>query len=100
MEIIMKLITLNGENIHSESDFHKEIAFLLSFSKYYGENLDALWDCLSYDVERPVLIIWKNSDYSKKYLGDTFNQIVEIFELVREQDIKSGLEERFNFDIQ
>lgn len=93
----MKTVILNGENIHSESDFHKEIASLLGFSQYYGENLDSLWDCLSYDIERPVMIVWKNSDYSKKYLGDTFNHIIKVFELVREKDVKSGLAECFNF---
>ena len=100
MEIAMKKIVLNGENIHSESDFHKQIATLLGFSQYYGENLDALWDCLSYDVERPVLIIWNNSDCSKRQLGEmTFNNIIIIFQLVKEQDIDSNLTEKINFEL-
>ncbi|WP_285720603.1 MULTISPECIES: barstar family protein [unclassified Pantoea] len=40
----------------------------MEFGPYYGKNLDALWDCLSTDIERPIRIPWCHSDLSKKYL--------------------------------
>lgn len=96
----MKTVILQGEKINTEADFHKEISSLLGFGEYYGNNLDALWDCLNYDTERPILIIWKNSNYSKMQLNDVFDKIMSIFEIIKNQDIDSGLTEKFDFIVE
>lgn len=93
----MKTIKLNGINIKTESDFHKEISLALNFGPYYGNNLDALWDRLNYDVERPILIVWENAENSQKQLGSLFDKIISIFNLVKKNDIESELSERFDF---
>ncbi|EKY3120947.1 barstar family protein, partial [Cronobacter turicensis] len=54
----MTEIILDGKKIENESEFHSVMSDLLNFGPYYGRNLDALWDRLSTDVERPVKIIW------------------------------------------
>lgn len=93
----MSEIILDGENIESEHDFHKVMSVLLDFGPYYGDNLDALRDRLSNDVERPVTIIWKNSEQSKKYLGECFDKIVKIFEQTKQQDIRFNWDEKFDY---
>lgn len=75
----MTEIILDGKKIENESEFHSVMSDLLNFGPYYGRNLDALWDRLSTDVERPVKIIWLNSDLSRNNLGYSFDQIIKIF---------------------
>ncbi|MDI7270926.1 barstar family protein [Cronobacter dublinensis] len=53
----MNEIILDGKRIQNESDFHSVMSELLDFGPYCGRNLDALWDRLSTDIERPVKII-------------------------------------------
>ncbi|MBA5235545.1 barstar family protein [Pectobacterium aroidearum] len=93
----MSEVILDGESIETERDFHKAISSLLDFGLYYGRNLDALRDRLSNDVERPVKIVWVNSNYSKSCLGEYFNKIVKIFEQTKQQDIQFNLDEKFDY---
>lgn len=97
MELIENDMILDGESIQNEYDFHSMMSVLLDFGPYYGRNLDALWDRLSNDVERPVNIIWLNSELSRLRLGDTFNKIIVIFERVKEQDIEYNFDDKFNY---
>ena len=90
-------VIIHGENIKSEADFHGAIVSALNLSAYYGRNLDALWDVLSTDVERPLTLIWKNSQLSKESLGDGFAKITRILDRVESQDNEWGLAERFSF---
>lgn len=93
----MREIILDGTNIENEHDFHEVMSALLAFGPYYGGNLDALRDRLSNDVERPVTIIWLNSEQSKKYLGECFDRIVQIFEQTKQQDIQFKWDEKFDY---
>jgi len=90
----MKVI-IRGNEIHSESDFHKKISEAFEFSDYYGKNLDALWDYLSTEVERPVSLIWKDSELSKKFMGDDFDKLAKLLDRVVKQDIEWGLDDKF-----
>ena len=49
-----------------KKDFHRTLAIQCDVTEFYGHNLNALWDLLSWGVERPVCIIWNNSENSKK----------------------------------
>lgn len=92
-----KNMIIDGRDIHTESDVHRILAEIMEFGPYYGKNLDALWDCLSTDIERPIRIIWCHSDLSKKRLGERFDKIIEIFERVRQQDIIFSWEDKFDY---
>ncbi|MCA6222966.1 barstar family protein [Photorhabdus antumapuensis] len=94
-----KIIILNGKDICSENDFHQMLSEQLEFGCYYGNNLDALWDRFSNDVERPITIIWLNSELSHQYLGDTFEKIVAILNRVKEQDINFKLTDKFDYQL-
>ena len=75
----MKQVTLKGEKIRSVSDLHKELKEQLELPDYYGENLDALWDCLTGWVGMPLLIEWKNVEKSRIYLGDQAEAYLQLF---------------------
>ncbi|XTZ37858.1 barstar family protein [Salmonella enterica] len=90
-------VILDGKNILTEADFHFIISESLDFGPYYGQNLDALWDRLSSDVERPVIIIWLNSELSRKALGEYFDKIIYIFEKTKRQDLKFNWDEKFDY---
>lgn len=88
---------IDGARIHVESDFHRAISSLLDFGEYYGHNLDALWDRLSADVERPLTLVWKDAAISSARLGDVFHAIVAVLARVKQRDEDWGLADRFDF---
>jgi ribonuclease inhibitor len=90
-------IVIDGTMIKTEADFHSALAEKLSLSSYYGRNLDALWDVLSADVERPVCLVWKNSRISSESLGPKFDQIISLLERIKKQDEVWKLSEKFDF---
>ncbi|MRS18827.1 barnase inhibitor [Enterobacteriaceae bacterium RIT692] len=91
---------LDGAFVLSEKEFHSIISLSLNFGPYYGKNLDALWDRLSTDIERPVKIIWLNSELSRVGLGNYFDKIIEVFERVKLQDLNFNWEEKFDYELQ
>jgi ribonuclease inhibitor len=94
----MTTVTIDGNAIKAEEDLHALLAGALDFGPYYGSNLAALWDRLSTDVPRPVMIIWEHASASRKNLGDElFERIISLFEAVRGQDDEMGLKDRFEF---
>ena len=61
-----------GSKIYTEQDFHNQISKIFSIHDYYGNNLDALWDLLSTNVERPITLVWKDAMFSKNQLENIF----------------------------
>lgn len=92
---ISMIITLEGETLASEGDFHDAIVAALDLSPYYGMNLSALSDVLSTDVERPLQLVWKNADASRRAMGAAFDNIVEVLQRVEAEDIQYGYRDRF-----
>lgn len=74
------VVNLDGSRINTVDDFHHQIAKVMDFPDYYGKNLDALWDCLTGDVDADVRLVWKQHHLSKTNLGDGFGKIIRIFE--------------------
>ncbi|MGW6445480.1 barstar family protein [Lentzea sp. NPDC055074] len=62
-------VVIDGALIGTESDLHDALSGPLDFGPYYGRNLDALWDRLTVDVERPVELVWTRSEISRSNLG-------------------------------
>jgi ribonuclease inhibitor len=97
LEIDMEIV-IEGNEIKCEADLHKMLRERLDFGPHYGNNLAAMRDRLSSDVERPVTLIWMNSDSSREALGnDLFDRVVAVFRFVEEQDKMFGWDERFTF---
>lgn len=88
---------IDGERIHTEQDFHMEIGRVLELGPHYGRNLDALWDRLSTDIERPLTLVWKNAAVSRQHMGEPFDAIVAVLRRVEAQDEHWKLAERFSY---
>ncbi|ASN85569.1 barnase inhibitor [Pectobacterium versatile] len=91
-------IILDGLLIESEDDFHDAIAKELSLPIWYGRNLDALWDVLTGIVERPVNLVWVNSEISRKRL-QRYKTIINLFKDVAQRDNALGHESKFKFTL-
>ncbi|MEU7475730.1 barstar family protein [Lentzea sp. NPDC042327] len=79
-------VVVDGKSITGERAFHDALAGPLDFGPYYGNNLSALWDRLSTDVERPVELVWVDSEVSRELLGDElYEEIVKILSAVAER---------------
>ncbi|WP_258555994.1 barstar family protein [Moraxella ovis] len=48
----MNQIMIDGNIVKTEKDFHRTLAIQCDVTEFYGHNLDALWDLLSWGVER------------------------------------------------
>lgn len=92
-------VVLDGSEIRSEEDFHEQLSAKLDLGNYYGRNLDALWDRLSTDIERPFKITWVDSEISRKNLGSYFDKIIQIFEDTKQQDISFNWDEKFDYEL-
>ncbi len=77
----MKNITLNFENCKYISEIHKVLKTGFDLPDYYGENWDALWDCLDglfYD-EGKVVVEIHNLNSLKDELQHAIKPMLEVF---------------------
>lgn len=94
----MTKVIVDGNEIASEKDFYNAIKNPLDFGPYFGNNLDAFWDRLYRDVERPACIVWKSHEASKKNMGNAFIDIIRIMDRAKKWDEKNSPEnERFTY---
>jgi len=91
-------IDLDGRKILSNEDFHRALAEVMDFGPYYGKNLNALWDRLTRDIERPIRLTWNYASVSRAALGDEdFRQIIDLLCDVEREDRELGYAEKFEF---
>ena len=71
-------ILLNGKKIQNREQLHLYLKTQFNLPDYYGNNLDALWDCLSHNqsIKKITLI---NSDYLNKVLGEYGQLLINVF---------------------
>ncbi|MEV0676014.1 barstar family protein [Actinosynnema sp. NPDC050436] len=94
-------VELDGLKATTLEGFHSEMARLLDFGPYYGNNFSALWDRLSTDVERPVRLTWTNARTSRDGIGAAdFTALVRILRRAEQQDRDFGLVHRLEVTIQ
>lgn len=97
----MVTVTIPGHDVRSELDLHRHLASALDFGPFYGKNLDALWDRLTTDVERPVRIVWTEAAQSRRHLGEElFEKVVELLRAVEAEDARIGYVDRLTVVIQ
>jgi ribonuclease inhibitor len=90
-------VEIDGATIHSEKDLHEFLSRVLDFGPHYGANLNALWDRLSTDVERPIEIVWGESQLSRTARGESeYEKIRDLLLRVQSQDQSFGWSDRFS----
>ncbi|WP_160688477.1 barstar family protein [Clostridium sp. C2-6-12] len=75
----MNKVVIQGSKLKDKNILHQILKQELKLPAYYGENLDALWDCLTTDVQLPLTIEWVDFQKSKELLGDYAENTLEIF---------------------
>ena len=63
------VINLLGAEMTTREALHRQLKARLQLPDYYGENLDALWDCLHY-LALPLTLQWLDFAVAKQYLNE------------------------------
>ncbi|MCJ8010242.1 barstar family protein [Paenibacillus sp. KQZ6P-2] len=83
----MREIILDGRKMENRDQLHAVLKEALELPDYYGNNLDALWDCLTGWVEMPLTIRWLHFQKSEEKLGEDSRLVLQLF-----QDAENELE--------
>ena len=75
----MNVIFLEGKELSSVSKTHEILQAKLDLPNYYGDNLNALWDCLTGWISLPLKVVWTDFFYSKEQLGDFADELLQLF---------------------
>ena len=78
----MNTIKLDFSKCKYIGDVHYEIKNKFGFPDYYGENLDALWDCLDYYTDEELIIKISGFAIIESQFGDYTSKIKEVFKRV------------------
>lgn len=81
----MKYVFLDGEKIASPAELHRAFAEALSFPDWYGNNLDALRDCLT-ETEEPVEVIAVNTALLRDNLGRKWKPFLRLMDDLRDEE--------------
>ena len=77
---MMREVIFDSEHIENMDQLHTELARCLDFPDHYGQNLDALYDCLSGEIELPVKLIWVHYGLTHSKLGEKAEDFLEVLE--------------------
>lgn len=80
----MQKITLDFINCKYFLDLHKELKEKFGFPDYYGENLDALWDCLDNYCDWDLCVYIKGIYKLPIEWSEYVNKMLEVFSDVHE----------------
>ena len=92
----MKTARLDFNGCKTISDLHKKIKKTLNFPEHYGENLNALWDCLCMDCDKEFVTV-VGIENIPKALKSTADAIINVFEEVKKETQNSNLP--FDYEI-
>lgn len=81
----MNEITINCTAIENKADFHAALASALSFPDDYGNNLDALYDCLT-ELDQDIRLILTDWHHLEYRLGDYSGKAVYVFHCAAQEN--------------
>ena len=76
----MKIIILDFTNCNHIDEIHKVLKERFELPDYYGENWDALWDCLDYGYHGSVRVEVYGLHTLPKELDEDIKIMLEIFD--------------------
>lgn len=79
----MNSITIDFTKCKYFGDIHKVIKNTLNFPDYYGENLDALWDCLQDYCDYDLIYLYGIRELSEEW-EDYIQKILSVFNMLKE----------------
>lgn len=74
----MRYLTLCCDRVSDREGLHAALRETLSLPDYYGNNLDALSDCLT-DPMEPTCLTLRGLDVLRETLGDYADRLVRVF---------------------
>lgn len=81
----MSVIIIDGREMTTREATHVYLAKILSLPYYYGNNLDALYDCLT-EVHEPTQIIVAHCDTLMLSLGSYGTALLQVLNLSAEEN--------------
>ena len=82
----MNRFIMDFSEIKTVLELHQYLKEVFGLPDYYGNNMDALWDCLSCCYDESTTIELRNLDILKKRLEKTTQIMVEVFEDLHDED--------------
>ena len=79
MEQDKTVYTVDFKNVHQYEEIHRALKDGLDFPNYYGENLDALWDCLTDFIDNDDVIILRNYQFVETANKEYAEDILRVF---------------------
>ena len=70
----MKTVYLGKETVQSIADVHRLFAEGFAFPEWYGNNLDALYDCLT-ELAEPSLVLIADAEILRGRLGERYETL-------------------------
>jgi len=72
-------INIDAGEFNNLEEFHELLKEKLAFPDSYGDNLNDLWDCLINHCQMPLTLYWVDYDTSKKLLGNSADELLDLF---------------------
>ncbi|MTH55305.1 barnase inhibitor [Bacillus mangrovi] len=88
----MRELIIDGFKLQTEEELHIYLKKELKFPEHYGNNLDALYDCLVDYTSLPLTVKWVHFEESRKILGSRAAALASVLKDAAEQ--VQGLEIR------
>ena len=82
----MNHFILDFSEVKTLVELHQYLKEIFALPDYYGNNMDALWDCLSCCYNETTTIELRNLDALRKRLEQTTQIMVEIFQDLHDED--------------
>lgn len=82
----MNHVILDFGDIKTVMQLHQYLKEVFVLPDYYGNNMDALWDCLSCCYDESTTIELRNLDMLKKRLKQTTQTMLEVFQDLHDED--------------
>lgn len=80
-------ILLDGQMILNKDILFKTLKEQINSDEFYGDNLDALWDVLTYGIDNITVTI-KNQKKLEKNLGNYLYKLLDLFKSLNDNNVK------------